>query len=236
VGGPVTGTALPPDLRAGDGPLGDGRTARPALRGWLHVPAAVLMAVGGSLLAGRAPDPGAEAAVAVYTLSMVSLFTVSAAFHRVRWGPVGRRRMRRADHSTIFFGIAGTYSAVAVLALSGWAEVVVLALVWTGAAVGVTVRQVWLDLPKWAVAVPYVVVGWCAVAVLPQLLSGLGPGGFVLLVTGGLAYSAGALVYARRRPDPWPGVFGYHEVFHSLTVVGASLHFAAVALYALPGR
>jgi len=209
---------------------------RPVLRGWLHVPAALLVAVGGSLLAADAPNPGATAALAVYTLSMVTLFTVSAAFHRVRWGPVGRRRMRRADHSTIFFGIAGTYTAVAVLVLSGWAEVLVLALVWTGAAVGITVRQVWLELPKWAVAVPYVVVGWCALAVLPQLLSGLGGGGFTLLLTGGLSYSAGALVYAQRRPNPFPGVFGYHEVFHALTVLGASLHFAALAVSGLRPR
>lgn len=209
---------------------------RPVLRGWLHVPAALLVAVGGSLLAANAANPGATAALAVYTLSMVTLFTVSAAFHRISWGPVGRRRMRRADHSTIFFGIAGTYTAVAVLALSGWAEVLVLALVWTGAAVGITVRQVWLELPKWAVAVPYVIVGWCALAVLPQLLSGLGGAGFTLLVAGGAAYSAGALVYARRRPDPFPGVFGYHEVFHTLTVLGASLHFATLAVSGLRPR
>lgn len=219
-----------------DRPLPAVAAVRPALRGWLHVPAALLVAVGGSLLAAHAPDAGATAALAVYTLSMVTLFTVSAAFHRVRWGPVGRRRMRRADHSTIFFGIAGTYTAVAVVALSGWAEVLVLALVWTGAAVGIFVRQVWLELPKWAVAVPYVVVGWCALAVLPQLLSGLGAGGFTLLVAGGVAYSAGALVYARRRPDPVPGIFGYHEVFHSLTVLGASLHFTALALSGLRAR
>ena len=209
---------------------------RPVLRGWLHTGAVVAMAVGGPLLAARASNPGQAAALAVYSLSMVALFGVSAAFHRIPWRPAARRRMRRADHATIFFGIAGTYTAVAVLALAGWAEILVLTLVWTGAAVGISVRQVWLDAPKWAVTIPYVVVGWSALAVIPQLLAGMGGGGFLLLVLGGAAYSAGALVYARRKPDPAPGVFGYHEVFHACTVVGAALHFAAIAAFALPGR
>ncbi|MDE3086241.1 MAG: hemolysin III family protein [Acidobacteriota bacterium] len=209
---------------------------RPVLRGWLHLGAVVAMAMGGPLLAARAANPGEAAALAVYSLSMVALFGVSAAFHRIRWRPTARRRMRRADHATIFFGIAGTYTAVAVLALAGWAEILVLTLVWAGAAVGISVRQVWLDAPKWAVTVPYVVVGWCALAVMPQLLAGLGGVGFLLLVLGGAAYSAGALVYARRKPDPVPGVFGYHEVFHACTVVGAAFHFAAIAAFALPGR
>ncbi len=210
--------------------------ARPALRGWLHVGAAVAMAVGGPLLALRAPGPWSAAALSVYSLSMVSLFGVSAAFHRLRWSPAARRRMRRADHSTIFLGIAGTYTALAALVLSGWAQILVLVLVWAGAAGGIAIRQVWLDLPKWAVTIPYVVVGWSALAVLPQLWSGLGPGGFTLIVTGGIAYSIGALVYARRRPDPAPGVFGYHEVFHTFTVIGAALHYAALAAFALPAR
>lgn len=225
--GPLAALGKPPEVALAQ---------RPLLRGWLHVVAALAMAVGGPLLVVRAPGPWAAAALAVYSLCMVGLFGVSAAFHRLRWGPVGRRRMRRADHATIFLGIAGTYTAVAALVLSGWAQVLVLVLVWTGAAAGIVVRQVWLDMPKWAVAVPYVVVGWCALAVLPQLVAGLGGGGFAVLLAGGLAYSAGAVVYARRRPDPAPGVFGYHEVFHTLTVIGASLHFAALAVYALPAR
>ncbi|MHB8593914.1 MAG: hemolysin III family protein, partial [Acidimicrobiales bacterium] len=103
-------------------------------------------------------------------------------------------------------------------------------------AAGVILRQVWLDAPKWAVSLPYVVVGWCALAVMPQLLHGLGGVGFGLLLAGGVSYTVGAVVYARRRPDPFPAVFGYHEVFHACTVVGAALHFAAIAGYALPGR
>ena len=207
--------------------------ARPLLRGWLHALAVLGVMAGGPLLLLRAPDTGAEVALSVYVLSMLALFGVSAAFHRVRWSPVARRRMRRADHSTIFVGIAGTYTAVAVLALSGWAEVCVLSIVWVGAACGIAVRQVWLDLPKWAVAIPYLVVGWCALAVLPQLWRGLGPGGFALVLAGGVAYSVGAAVYGARRPSLVPGVFGYHELFHACTVIGASLHYAALSAFAL---
>ena len=110
-----------------------------------------------------------------------------------------------------------------------------LCLVWIGAAVGITLRQVWLDAPKWAVALPYVVVGWCALAVMPQLLHGLGGAGFGLLIAGGAVYSAGAVVYALQKPNLVPGVFGYHELFHACTVVAATLHFAVIAAYALPG-
>jgi hemolysin III len=207
---------------------------RPLLRGWIHLVAAVVTVIALPFVMVAAPTAGEGVALAVYMVSIAALFSVSAAFHRVRWSPGARRRMRRADHATIFIAIAGTYTAVAVLALGGWARVLILCLVWGGAAVGITLRQLWLDAPKWAVAVPYVVVGWCALAVLPQLLHSLGGAGFGLLVTGGAFYTAGAVIYARRRPDPVPGVFGYHEVFHACTVVGATLHFVVVVAYALP--
>lgn len=169
----------------------------------------------------------------MYAAALVALFGVSAAFHRIRWSPPARRRMRRADHTTIFIAIAGSYTPVAVLALHGWARITMLLVAWIGAAGGIALRQLWLDAPKWAVAVPYVVVGWCAVAVLPQLWRGLGPIGFTLLVAGGICYSIGAAVYARRRPDPVPEVFGYHELFHACTVVGAVLQFIAIAGFAV---
>ena len=129
--------------------------------------------------------------------------------------------MRRADHSAIFVGIAGTTTAVAGLALTGWAQVLVLAMVWGGAVAGIALRQVWLDAPQWVVAIPYVVVGWCPMVVAPQLVRSLGWAGFVLMLAAGLAYTAGALVYARKRPDPWPRVFGFHEVFHLVHTGGS---------------
>src|SRR5580658_9243353 len=215
-------------------PVSDPAAGRPLLRGWLHLVAAVVALVAAPFVVARAPTAGAAAALAIYMTSIVALFAVSAAFHRVRWAPAARRRMRRADHATIFIAIAGTNTAVAGLALRGWAQVLILSLVWGGAVVGITVRQLWLDAPKWAVAVPYVVVGWCALAVLPQLLHALGGAGFGLLAAGGGFYTLGAVIYSLRRPNPVPGVFGYHEVFHACTVVGAVLHFIVIIHYALP--
>jgi hemolysin III len=192
------------------------------------------MLVAGPLLISQAPGTESTAYLTIYVTSMVALFGVSASFHLVHWAAPTRRWMRRADHSTIFIAIAGTYTAVGGLALGGWSRVLILVLVWTGAALGITLRQVWLDAPKWAVAVPYVVVGWSALAVVPQLVRGLGGGGFALLLAGGLSYTVGALVYALHRPDPFPRTFGYHEVFHTLTIVGAAVQYAVIFAYALP--
>jgi hemolysin III len=207
---------------------------RPLLRGWFHAIALVVFLVAGPLLIAQAKTTGQTVCLVIYVISVASLFGVSAAFHRIRWKPAGRRRMRRADHSTIFIAIAGTYTAVGGLALTGWARVVILCIAWGGAAIGITLRQAWLDAPKWAIALPYLVVGWAALTVLPQLLRGLGGVGFTLVVVGGLFYTAGAIVYSLKKPDPIPKVFGYHEVFHACTVVGAVLHFVAVAAFALP--
>ncbi len=207
---------------------------KPALRGVLHEVAFFVSLVSGAALVWAAPTPGSKAVVSVYAVSISLLFGVSALFHRRTWGPVGRRRMRRADHSTIFIAIAGSYTAIGGIALTGWSRIAGLCIAWSGAVVGITLRQVWLDAPKWAVAVPYVVVGWAAVAVLPQLFHALGGTGFTLLLAGGLAYTAGAIVYARKRPNPVAGVFGYHEVFHACTIVGAVLHFVVIAWFVLP--
>jgi hemolysin III len=193
----------------------------------------VVALIAGPLLIAQAPTGGAMAVLTVYVLAIVALFGISAAFHRKQWPPEARRRMRRADHAAIFVAIAGTYTAVAGLALEGWARVFILCLVWTGAAIGVVLRQVWLDAPKWVIALPAVVVGWSALAVLPQLVRALGGAGFTFIVVGGAFYTIGALVYALRWPDPIPRIFGYHEVFHACTVVGVTLQYVAIAGYAL---
>ena len=216
------------------GMAADNRGERPLLRGWLHAGACAAWLIGGPFLVAAGPAIGPATALAVYVAGMIALFGTSAAFHRVRWTAPAWRRMRRADHSAIFVGIAGTTTAVSVLALHGWSEILLLALVWTGAVVGIVLRQVWLDAPQWVVAVPYVVVGWCPIVVAPELVRGLGWAGFWLVVVAGLAYTAGALVYAGKRPDPWPRVFGFHEVFHACTLVGAALFAAVVVFVALP--
>jgi len=200
---------------------------KPRLRGVLHEIAFFVSLVSGAWLVWDAPTTSSKLICLVYAVAISLLFGVSALFHRHTWGPVGRRRMRRADHSTIFIAIAGSYTAVAGIALTGWARTTVLLIVWIGAAVGITLRQLWLDAPKWVIALPYVVVGWAAVAVLPQLERALGPTGFTLLL-------AGAVVYALKKPNPVPGVFGYHEVFHACTIVGAVLHFIVIAVFVLP--
>jgi hemolysin III len=217
------------------GKRADNQGHRPLLRGWLHVVAFFGWLVGGPFLIAAGPNTGTKAALAVYVAGMLVMFGTSAAFHRIRWSAPAWRRMRRADHSAIFVGIAGTTTAVAALALTGWVEAVVLVLAWGGAAAGVALRQVWLDAPQWAVAVPYVVVGWGPPAVAaPALVHALGWLGFSLMLAGGCAYTAGALVYARKRPNPWPRVFGFHEVFHACTLVGATLFACLVAFVALP--
>ena len=202
------------------------------MRGWMHVFAFVAVLIAGPLLILDGKGAWEKTALSIYIASIAILFGVSAAFHRIKWSPEGRRRMRRLDHSAIFIGIAGTYTAVAGLSLHGWPRVLVLLLVWVGAVVGIVLRQVWLDAPKWAIALPYIVVGWSALAVVPQLVHTMGGAGFAILLAGGVAYTTGAIVYARRKPDPVPSVFGYHEIFHACTVVGAVLHFVAIAAFA----
>jgi hemolysin III len=207
---------------------------RPALRGVSHEVFFFVSLVTGPVLGLAARTTAERLCIAVYAFSTTAMLGTSALFHRRRWSPAGRRRMRRADHSTIFLFIAGTYTAVAGLSLTaGWAALV-LGLVWAGAAAGIGIRLAWLDAPKWAVAVPYVVVGWVAVVAMPELLHALGGAGFTLLVAGGVLYTLGALAYSRKRPDPWPAVFGYHEVFHACVVAALVLHFCLVAFWVLP--
>lgn len=231
---PIEGPVRVPDSRDDGARSPHLEPDRPRLRGVFHEIAFFVSLVSGAALVWAAPTAGSKAVGAIYAVSISLLFGVSALLHRHSWGPVGRRRMRRADHSTIFVGIAGSYTAIAGISLGGWARITVLCIVWGGAVVGITLRQAWLDAPKWVIALPYVVVGWSALAVLPQLFHVLGVAGFVLLVGGGLAYSAGAAVYAMKRPNPLPGILGYHEIFHACTIVGAVLNFVVIAWFVLP--
>jgi hemolysin III len=202
---------------------------KPLLRGRLHLGGLVVFLVLGPYLVTKSSRGSEQIALGIYAFAMIAMFGVSASYHRGRVSDSTRRLLRRADHLTIFVAIAGTYTAVALTALTGWAEVLTLCLVWGGAAIGVAVRQLWLEAPKRVVALPYLLVGWSALAVLPQLERGLGPGDFALIMIGGGFYSFGALVYARRRPDPIPKIFGFHELFHACTLVGALLQYCAIA-------
>jgi hemolysin III len=171
----------------------------------------------------------------VYAISVASMFGASALYHRVNWQSASARRwMRRLDHSMIYFSIAGTYTPFALLVLDGGLARAVLIAVWSGALLGIALKLLWPDTPKWLTAAFYVTLGWVAVIPFPQLADELGPLGISLVAGGGALYTAGAVVYALRRPDPAPAVFGYHEIFHVLVIAAAALQFVAVAAYALP--
>ena len=207
---------------------------RPTLRGWFHAVAFFAFLVIIAPLYFATSTTWSVIAVSIYVASILLLFGVSALFHRVKWGEVGRRRMRRTDHSTIFFAIAGSYTAVGGLVLTGAPRIVMLVFVWLGALAGLLIRQLFLDLPKWVIAIPYVVVGWSAIFVIGPLLHALGGWGFAWLIAGGVAYTAGAIAYMAKRPNPVPGVLGYHEVFHAGTVLGAGCHYVVILFFALP--
>jgi hemolysin III len=212
-----------------------GVTAKPKLRGVSHQVAFFVSPIVWVALLQAAPSTGARVAVAVYAAALSGLFGVSALLHRRHWQPAARLWMRRADHSMIFVAIAGTYTPVAALALPPRMAVAVLVAVWGGAVAGITVRlRRRRPASKRVAAVPYVAMGWVALAVIPQLLDRLGVAGVALLVGGGALYTLGAVVFARQWPDPRPAIFGYHEVFHAFVVAGAAFHLAAVRFVVLP--
>ena len=204
------------------------------MRGWSHVVAAVVAATLGAVLIGFAPGVIGHTTMAVYVAGICAMFTVSALYHRLPWRGQALRRMSKLDHSTIFLAIAGTYTPVAVLGIDGTLGTVVLVMVWAGALAGIAIQWLPFELPRWLSTAVYVLVGWVAVIALPELFHDLGGAGLGLVLAGGICYTLGAVVYATRRPDPWPRVFGFHEVFHAFTVVAAALHMSAVGLVVLP--
>jgi hemolysin III len=173
------------------------------------------------------------AATAVYVVLLAAMFGVSASYHRVEWSPRSYAWWRRADHAMIFAFIAGTYTPLCVLGLDRVVGHRLLALVWTGAGLGILRAVLWPRAPRALAAAMYIAFGWLAVAYWPEVTSALDPISLSLLLIGGACYTIGAVVYATRRPDPVPAVFGYHEVFHALVIVACGCHFAAVARVAL---
>jgi hemolysin III len=208
---------------------------KPRLRGVSHEWAFFVSLIAGGALVAAAPTPRATLAVGIYATSLSALLGVSALYHRVEWRRAEIRRwMRRLDHSMIFLLIAGTATPFAVLVLEGpWAEALLIA-VWAGAAAGIVVELIWVDAPKWVTAIVYLAVGWIGALGFPAIVVEAGLGAGALIAGGGVLYTAGAVIYARQRPDPNPAVFGYHEIFHVLVLAAAAAHFAAVAIYALP--
>ena len=170
-------------------------------------------------------------AAAVFAGSVAFCFGASALYHRVTWTPCVRLWMRRIDHTGVYLLIAGTYTPVCLLVLGGAWRSVMLAIVWVGAGAAIVLKFVWVNAPKWLAALTGVALGWVAVVALPQLVERLSPVAVGLLIVGGIAYTAGAVVYALRRPDPMPAVFGYHELFHALTILAVACQYVAIAFF-----
>jgi hemolysin III len=209
---------------------------KPRLRGISHQWAFFVSLLTGAALVLAAPGEQATVACAVYAASVAGLFGASALYHRVNWSSARARAwMRRLDHSMIFLLIAGTYTPFALLALEGTLATAILIAVWAGALAGIVFKLAWIGAPKWLVSGVYVALGWVAVAAFPQLIERLGITATALVALGGVLYTVGAVIYALRRPDPVPAVFGYHEVFHALVIAAAALQYAAVAFFVLPG-
>ncbi|TML60298.1 MAG: hypothetical protein E6G18_06585 [Actinobacteria bacterium] len=207
------------------------RLPKPKLRGVLHQAAFVIAVVIAPLLIVGADRGRPRLAAAVFAGSVAVCFGASALYHRVTWTPRVRLWMRRIDHAGIYLLIAGTYTPVSLLVLRGAWRPVVLTVVWAGATAAIVLKFVWVRAPKWLAAAIGLALGWVAVIALPQLIVHLHPAAVALLIVGGLAYTAGAVVYARRRPDPAPAVFGYHELFHALTIVGVACQYVAIAFF-----
>lgn len=205
-------------------------TAKPLLRGWIHAVTAPVAVVVGIVLVAVAPAGAARIASAVFAASAVLLFTVSATYHRGRWTPAVAGVLRRLDHSAIGIVIAGTYTPFAVLLLPPRTAVILLSVVWAGALGTVLFRTLWVRAPRWLYTPLYILLGWAAVWFLPDFAAGGGAAVTALVVVGGLLYTAGAVAYALRRPDPLPRVFGYHEVFHAFTVAAFAAHVTGVLL------
>ena len=202
---------------------------KPYFRGVLHEWAFYLAIPLGVVLGLGSDGARQSVAAAVFGGAVVAMFGASALYHRFTWSASVRPWLRRVDHAGIYGLIAGTYTPFGLIVLHGAWQIAVLSVVWAGALAAATIKFVWLTAPKWLSAALGIALGWVGVVVIPQLLDGAGPAVLTLVVAGGVCYTVGALVYARRKPDPFPSVFGYHEVFHALVIVAVGLQYAAVA-------
>jgi hemolysin III len=202
---------------------------KPTLRGVIHQWSAAAAFGAGIILVAMAPTTRAAVAAGVYALSVCTLLTVSAVYHRPMWAPRPRAFMRRLDHASIFVLIAGTYTPMCRLGLPEAVGDRLLLWIWIAAALGVLQSIFWVHAPKPVTAGLYLLVGWIVVPYFGAVRAALSPSQLALLIGGGVIYSLGAVIYAARRPNPVPGVFGYHEVFHAMTVLACGLHYALVA-------
>lgn len=212
---------------------------KPRLRGWLHLAAAPLVLAAGIVLMSLAPTVRAEVGAVVYTAAALLLFTVSAVYHRGNghWSPRMHNLLKRWDHANIMVMIAGSYTPFSLLLLRGTARWTLLSVVWGGAVLGVLFRVLWTDAPRWLYVPIYIALGWSALFFIPAFFTGatalglgIGIAVFTLICVGGALYTMGGVVYGFKRPNPWPRVFGFHEVFHAFTILAFAAHYTGVSL------
>lgn len=203
---------------------------KPLLRGWLHLGAAPLALIAGMVLVVFAPTLEGRISAAIFTLSAVLLFGTSAVYHRGNWSPKTKAVLRRMDHANIFIIIAGTYTPLTLLLLEGTQRIVVLCLVWGGAILGVIFRVLWVGAPRWLYVPMYVALGWVAVGYIKPFYEAGGLAVVILVAVGGLCYTVGAVIYGTKWPRGSERYFGFHEIFHALTIAGFVCHFIACSL------
>ncbi|MGK2855332.1 MAG: PAQR family membrane homeostasis protein TrhA [Microbacteriaceae bacterium] len=204
----------------------------PSWRGWIHAGTFPLAIALGIILIVLSDGAEAKAASAVYMATSLLLFGNSALYHRFAWGPRTKIILKRIDHSNIFLLIAGTYTPIALLALPPGKGVLLLILVWSGALLGIGFRVFWINAPRWLYVPIYLALGWAAIMYLGDLIQASIPM-MVLILVGGVLYSAGAVIYGLKKPNPFPGAFGFHEIFHTLTVLAFLCHWAATLIIAI---
>ena len=206
----------------------------PRLRGLFHEWAFFAAVAAGAMLVVLSDGALATFSSWVYAAALAAMFGASALYHRFPWKSAGRRLWaRRLDHSMIFVFIAGSYTPFALLCFEGTTQWLVLVMVWSGAALGLMLELVWIDSPRWLSAVAYIAVGWVGILAIPQMFSGVGIAGAVLLMVGGGLYTLGAVIYAMKWPNPFPSTLGFHEIFHLLVIAAAVTQFVAVSFVVL---
>jgi hemolysin III len=203
---------------------------KPKLRGWLHAATAPLTLTAGIVLIALSPPGTVRFGSVVFTLTALLLFTVSATMHRGRWSRRTGLLLRRLDHASIFLLIAGSYTPFSLLLLEGSDRTALLALAWSGALLGIAFRLLWTDAPRWLYTPVYIALGWAAVFFFPQFAANGSAAVVALLAAGGILYTLGGAVYGFQRPNPFPSWFGFHEVFHTLTILAFFAHYAGVFL------
>jgi len=206
------------------------QAVKPRLRGWLHAGAAPLALAAGIVLVALAPTGLGRLGGAVFLAASVLLFGTSGLYHRGTWNRRADGILRRLDHANIYVFIAASYTPLALILLTGPSRASLLTLIWVAAAGGLVFRLVWLSAPRWLYTVLYLLMGWAAVGWMGSFYAAGGPLVLGLILAGGACYTAGAIVYARRRPDPSPAWFGFHEIFHACTILGFGCHYAAISL------